>query len=150
MNPIHAGGCLCGATRYSVTGVPIRTQVCHCKFCQRRTGSSFSVVVAFKEDKVQIRGEALTVFEHRSDESQRWLRYGFCARCGTNVVLTVERDPSLRIVFGGTFDDPNWLKVDRHIWTRSANHWTTFPLGAELHEKGYSAAQNDRNHPPKS
>ena len=59
MNSMHAGGCLCGATRYVVTGAPIRAQLCHCRFCQRRTGSSFSVVVAFKEDQVKMQGAAL-------------------------------------------------------------------------------------------
>lgn len=26
-----------------------------------------------------------------------------------------------------TFDDPNWVKPDRHIWTRSAQRWFVLP-----------------------
>jgi len=38
-------------------------------------------------------------------------------------MLTLEKFPELRIITGGTFDDPNWLKIDRHVWTRSAQDW---------------------------
>ena len=38
-------------------------------------------------------------------------------------------------MFGGTFDDPDWFEVDRHIFTRSALKWMTCPPGVTLHEK---------------
>lgn len=137
MTSVHEGGCLCGAIRYRVTGEPIRAQVCHCTFCQRRTGSAFSLVVAFNENQLELTGATLTEFEHRSDESNRWLRCHFCNRCGTTVTVTVERDPTIPIVSGGTFDDPNWFKIDRHIWTRSAQHWIMYPPDVDKYEKAF-------------
>jgi len=135
---VHDGGCLCGAVRYRVEGAPLRAQACHCRYCQRRTGSAGAVVVAFKAEQVELNGATLSEYEHRSDESGRWLRNQFCARCGTTLIVTLERNPSLRIVSGGSFDDPNWFELERHIWTRSAPHWMCFCPAIERFEKGGS------------
>jgi len=42
------GGCLCGKVRYSADVEPTFVGVCHCKNCQKGTGSAFSVVVALR------------------------------------------------------------------------------------------------------
>ena len=67
-------------------------------------------------------GDGLTKYEQLSDESNLWLRLHFCNRCATTVMLTLEKFPDVRIITGGTFDDPNWFKIDRHVWTRSVRH----------------------------
>lgn len=36
----------------------------------------------------------------------------------------------------GTFDDTDWLKFQRHIWTRPAQPWVTIPADAECFEQG--------------
>ena len=54
MDDTHTGGCLCGAVRYTVTGAPVRAVACHCKFCQRRTGSAFIVSIWFDEKDTRI------------------------------------------------------------------------------------------------
>ena len=85
---MREGGCVCGAVRYRVKNAPFRTGVCHCRFCQRRTGSAFGIGVYFrKADFELLRGE-LHCYEHRSDESSRWLRMEFCPKCGTTVTWT--------------------------------------------------------------
>ena len=136
MSDIHEGGCLCGAVRYKVSGMPLRTHVCHCTFCQRRTGSAHGLVAVFDGKQVEMRGP-LSVYEHRSDESGRWLRLEFCPRCGTNVGFTFERVPTARSISGGTFDDPGWFKIDRHIWIRSALPWAHIPPEVERFEKHF-------------
>ena len=49
---------------------------------------------------------------------------------------TVEALPGLRAIAGGTFDDPNWLELNRHVWTVSAQKWMTIPHGVERFDKG--------------
>ena len=39
------GGCLCGAVRYTADADPTSATVCHCKDCQKFTGSAFAVLV---------------------------------------------------------------------------------------------------------
>ncbi|MBI3801494.1 MAG: GFA family protein [Deltaproteobacteria bacterium] len=130
----HEGGCLCGTVRYRVVGQSTRAVVCHCRFCQRRTGSAFAISVYFAEQDVAITQGILNTYEYRSDESKRWLRMEFCPTCGTSVTWTVEFLPGERAIAGGTLDDPNWLKLKRHVWTRSAQHWMVFPPEVELLE----------------
>ena len=79
MTQTHEGGCSCGTVRYRVTSAPQRTSVCHCTFCQRRTGSAFGIGVFFRDEDVRFLGGELKTYEHRSDETHRWLRMQFCA-----------------------------------------------------------------------
>ena len=135
MTATHEGGCLCGAVRYRVKAEPVRASICHCRNCQRRTGSAFGIGAYFKEADVEIHGQ-LKTYEYRSDESGRWLRTEFCPTCGNTVTWTAEALSGLRAIAGGSFDDPDWLKIDRHGWTRSKQKWFTCPPEAKVFEKG--------------
>ena len=127
MTDLHEGGCLCGAVRYKARGEPLDAFVCHCTACQRKTGSAFAIELFFLSENLEFTGVAPSVFETKSDESGRWLRHEFCAKCGSSVGLTAERRPGQHAVMGGTFDDPNWFKIGRHIWTNSKAQWVEIP-----------------------
>jgi hypothetical protein len=133
MAEIHEGGCLCGKVRYRVVGNPNIAAVCHCTFCKRRTGSAFGTSAYFDEAAVDITG-VLKTYEYHSDESNRWIKTEFCLTCGTTVTWTGEALPGGRGIAGGTFDDPNWIKPQLHLWTRSALHWIVFPADVEIVE----------------
>jgi hypothetical protein len=132
---MREGGCACGAVRYRVKGPPQRTAVCHCRFCQRRTGSAFGVNVYFKKEDFELTRGAPASCEHRSDESGRWLRMEFCPKCGTTLTWTLEVSPGLRGIAARTFDDTSWLAIERHGWTRSKQHWVEIPPGVAAFEK---------------
>jgi hypothetical protein len=134
MADVHEGGCLCGAVRYRASGQPVRATVCHCTFCQRVTGSAFGLWATYRKENVSITGDIAT-YEHRSDESGRWIKMEFCPRCGTSIGATFERSPELRSQLGGTFDDTAWISITRHIWTRSAQHWVPIPEDLPHFEK---------------
>jgi hypothetical protein len=136
MNALHEGGCACGSVRYRVQGEPEICQICHCRFCQRRTGSAFGTVAYFAEDRVTLLHGELTDYEHRSDETGRWLRTQFCPRCGTTVSHTVQIRPGLKAIAVGTLDDPEWPAIQRHIWVRSKRSWVTVPSGMVVFEQG--------------
>lgn len=106
-----------------------RLFVCHCTFCQRLTGSALAVWPVFAAADVAIAGER-SRYEHRSDESGRWIRLFFCPRCGTTAYSTWEGDSGELAFLGGTFDDTSWISVDRHVWTRSKQRWFSLPPGA--------------------
>jgi hypothetical protein len=129
---IHEGGCLCGAVRYRTEGDPLRTTACHCTMCQHRTGSAFGVGCYFNSDQVHFLKGELRGYEHRSDESGRWIRFEFCPKCGTQVTWTLEALPGVRGIGLGTLDDPKWPQLTRFSWFRSAHSWITPPAGLEV------------------
>jgi hypothetical protein len=134
----HEGGCVYGAVRYVAHGDPERVTVCHCTWCQRRTGSAFGVEVVFKTENLMVVGDTLREYRHISDESGRWLDQHFCSRCGANIGITLEAVPGIRTIAAGTFDDPSWLSREQHafryVYLRSAQNWSEVPDGAERYE----------------
>ena len=60
MTTTREGGCLCGAVRFRAIGEPLRTLVCHCRFCQRMTGSSFYAQVSYDIGAVEFTGAPMS------------------------------------------------------------------------------------------
>lgn len=140
---VHAGGCVCGAVRFRATGKPQRVTVCHCTWCQRRTGSAFGVEAVFARADVEIAGDAVGRYRHRSDESGRWLDIEFCTRCGSNLGFTLEAVPGIRTLPAGAFDEAGWLSARaqefRHVFARSRRDWSDPAAAAEVHERHFRA-----------
>ena len=82
MTVTHEGGCLCGSVRYEVNGEPTWCGACHCRQCQRWTGTAFLIGAYFLDTQVVITSGILKQYEFNSDESGRWLRLEFCEKCG--------------------------------------------------------------------
>jgi hypothetical protein len=136
MSIVHEGGCLCGDVRYKTTAEPVRVTICHCKFCQRFTGSAYLVEPIFRRKDVVFYGTPAKTYEHRSDSSQKRVTLNFCGRCATTVCLDLERFPDILGLCGGTFDDPNWFDRGkcRHMFTHSAQNGVILPSGINLYE----------------
>jgi hypothetical protein len=141
MSDIHEGGCACGAVRFRVTGQPVVGMACHCRFCQQRLGTAFALVAYFDEKSIEFTSGERSLYEHRSDESGRWLKLEFCPRCGTTLSHTAEVRPGLRSIAVGTFDDPGWVRIERHIWTRSKRRWVQIPSDAAVFPQGSASAR---------
>ena len=65
----RAGGCVCRAIRYVTVGEPERVTLCHCTWCQRRTGTAFGAEVVFRKENVVLSGIEPSRYRHVSDES---------------------------------------------------------------------------------
>lgn len=139
MNEFHHGGCACGVVRYRVRGQPVVATVCHCRFCQRRLASAFAVLATFADGDFELTQGRVTDIEHRSDVSGRRLSMSFCPTCGTTIAHTAEIRPGMRTVAAGTFDDPSWFEVQRHIWLQSKLPWVSIPENVAKYEQGYVA-----------
>jgi hypothetical protein len=130
---VHEGGCLCGAVRYEISGDPLRVTICHCKFCQRATGSAYMVEPIFQEADLRVTKGSPATYDHRSEGSGNTVHIHFCALCGTKLYLTFERFPEVCGVYAGTFDDPNWFDIkpesSKHIFIDVARHETILPPG---------------------
>lgn len=135
----HTGGCVCGAVRFKATGDPLRMTICHCLWCQRRTGTAFGTEVVFNDADVAFSGTTKpSRYRHVSDESGRWLDIEFCPVCGSNLGFTLEAAPGIRAVPAGTFDDPDFLgperQITRQVFTRSRRTWADASPLVETYE----------------
>ena len=123
------GGCQCGAIRFSTSTTPVRAMACHCTACKLRTGGPYGIGVYFNDAEVQLEQGDVLRYRFESDTTGRWIENEFCSSCGSTVFWTLEMRPGLRAVAGGSYDDPDWYKVEAHIWTRSARSDMRFPEG---------------------
>ena len=143
MSQLWSGGCVCKSVRYVCTGEPERVTICHCLWCQRRTGSAFGTEVVFVEEKVSLSGIEPSKYRHVSDESGRWLEMYFCPRCGSNLGITLQAVPGIRTIPAGTLDEPELLDPGqmkfRHVFTRSRRTWSDLTSEVEAHERHFRA-----------
>jgi hypothetical protein len=115
------GGCLCGQVRYAVTGDALLTAVCHCRHCQRQSGSAFSVAAAYPSDAYAQTGET-RVFHDVGDSGQAVERH-FCPDCGSPIVSIAAALPGVTIVKAGTLDDFAAITPAAEVYCDSALSW---------------------------
>lgn len=142
---IHEGGCLCGAVRFRTYGEPVKAAVCHCRYCQLRTGSAFGVSAYFPNQQVELLLGELKSYAFQT-ESGRSFTTRFCPTCATTVFWSLGMSPELTGMAVGTFDPPTfWFKIGREIFTRTAANFVHTDL-PEKHETtgSYAPVQQDK------
>src|SRR5438270_11280286 len=77
------GGCLCGAVRYTAEADPTSATVCHCRDCQKFTGSAFAALVRVPKEAANIEG-TLKIFTSIGGSGNPILRH-FCPECGSSI-----------------------------------------------------------------
>jgi hypothetical protein len=87
------GQCHCGSLRVIATGEPDRVYLCHCKACQRRTGTAFLFGASFPKEQVRLDGER-KVYERDADSGYR-IRFHFCPNCGTTLYWEGDRNSAV-------------------------------------------------------
>lgn len=117
------GGCLCGAVRFEVTAPLVSSGYCHCKRCQRRSGTAASPQGRVAPGAFRL----LSGEEHlRAWSPPDGMTKEFCGECGASLWSRNE-DGSIRAVRLGVFDgDPGIRPADRQ-WVSSAAAWEALP-----------------------
>ncbi len=134
------GGCACGSVRYRLGSAPMFVHCCHCRDCQRQTGSAFVINALIETDRVAIlSGEPQPV--SMPTDSGRPHRIFRCPNCQTAVWSEYGGLAQLRFVRVGTLDDPTALPPDIHIYTRSKLPWVSLPSGVPATEAYYSSKE---------
>lgn len=132
------GGCACGGVRYALTAEPMFVHCCHCKDCQRQTGSAFVLNALIEANEVELRVGAPAPSRMPTD-SGRPHDIWRCAGCGTAVWSTYGGVEAIRFVRVGTLDEPGAVRPDVHIYTRSKQPWLTLPSDAPAFAEYYSS-----------
>ncbi|RRS06075.1 aldehyde-activating protein [Aquabacterium soli] len=120
-----SGGCLCGQVRYTAQTGRAAAMVCHCRDCQKQSGSAFSVLFALPAVDLALQGELRTYVG--TADSGNTVHRRFCPECGSPVTTELPARPGLVVVKAGTLDDPTWLRPRMHLWCDSAQPWVALP-----------------------
>lgn len=130
----HEGGCSCGRIRFRLEARPIVTHCCHCRQCQRVTGSAFVLNAIVETGKVKLLcGEPIKI-RFAGTTHTAW----FCGHCGTYVYSAYDgRFGGCRFVRVGVLDDPDAFPPDVHIFTASKQPWVVLPGGVPSFPESY-------------
>jgi len=123
------GGCDCRHVRYRLESRPLFVHCCHCRWCQRETGTAFALNAMIESDRVTLLGAEPELVDTPS-ESGKGQKIARCPRCRIAVWSHYAgAGPAVRFVRVGTLDDPDQLPPDIHIYTASKQPWVVLPPG---------------------
>jgi hypothetical protein len=131
--PAIVGGCLCGQVRYKANAEPVFTGICHCKDCQKETGTAFGLVIAVPQAAVSIEGAPKT-YARKGDSGKENVRR-LCPNCGSTILSEPAALPGVSIIRAGTLDDPSWLQPTMEIYCDSAQPWVQLGGGMKRFAK---------------
>src|SRR5688572_23409679 len=133
------GGCTCRAIRYELRSAPIFVHCCHCRWCQRETGSAFVINAMLEADRVVLTAGTPNVVLTPSN-SGKGQKISRCPTCCVAVWSNYAggRD-AIRFVRVGTLDEPDRLPPDIHIFTASKQPWVVLPEGVPAVPEYYEA-----------
>ena len=138
---VFMGGCTCRHVRYRMTTAPLFVHCCHCRWCQRETGSAFVLNALIEADRVELDAGTVDVVLTPS-QSGKGQRIARCPHCRVAVWSNYAgAGDALRFVRVGTLDEPDRLPPDIHIFTSSKQPWLILPSGTPAVAEYYKASQ---------
>jgi len=116
---LYAGSCLCGTVTFEVEGRFDSFYLCHCKRCQKDTGSAHAANLFAQSAKLTWRSgaDAVNSFTLPGTRHKR----SFCRVCGSALPST--HIPDLVIVPAGSLDVEVPVPATAHIFTASKAAW---------------------------
>jgi hypothetical protein len=136
------GRCLCGAVRFQVTA-PFQTAgYCHCKRCQRRSGTTSTLNARVAAEGFEIlEGAEMIRTWHPPDGQPK----SFCVSCGGHLFSgDPDRGPMVGVRLGALDGDPG-IRPQWRQWVSSAPEWEAIPDdGLERFSEGRSPGHRGR------
>ena len=120
------GSCLCGNVIYRIDGEIIGINYCHCKKCQKASGSAFATSAAIKAEGFNLisGNEYLAYFESSKNKK----RY-FCQNCGSPIYSQRKAESTIYLRLG-TLDDDPIKRPEVHLYTKEKACWHEITDGA--------------------
>lgn len=135
----YDGGCTCGEVRYRMTSVPMFVHCCHCRWCQRQTGTAFALNALIEADRVVLLSGTPEMVDTPSPSGvgQKICR---CPNCRialwSHYSAAGDKVAFIRV---GTLDEPDRIPPDIHIYTSSKQPWVVLspdiPAVAEYYDR---------------
>lgn len=116
------GQCLCGHVKYKADVDKLTLAQCHCKNCQRHSGSAFSLNLMADMTKVDIDKTLLSCYKDTGDNGNPVFRYS-CKNCHSILISGNEDLSGTGALKVGSLNDTSTLKPTASIWESSAQPW---------------------------
>ena len=116
-----AGGCLCGCVRYEAQGDALFGVLCHCRDCQRTSGTGHVPVMGVLKSTFRVTGETNSYGALGGSQKQA-IRH-FCPNCGSLLFGTPEIAPDIVTIYVGSLDDPSAFNPQYVQFTRDRPDW---------------------------
>ena len=111
---------------------------CHCRDCQRQTGTAFVLNALIEADRVETQSAAVAAQAMPTDSGLPHNVFR-CTGCGIAVWSEYGGRSTLRFVRVGTLDEPSRLPPDVHIYVRSKLPWVTLPADVPAFDAYYDS-----------
>jgi hypothetical protein len=137
------GHCACQKVRYEVTASPLIVHACHCRNCQRETGSAFAINALIETtNTVQLQGETEEVLTPTaSEKGQRVVRCSECKVAVWSHYAYGKLSEAIVFLRVGTLVEPDLMPPNLHIYTESKQAWLTLPTGIPSFPHYYKASE---------
>ena len=122
MDTALSGGCACGAVRYACTAEPMFALNCHCRDCQRETGSAYAPILAVPSAAFAVTHGSPGYFDVTAD-SGYVTRRAFCTRCGSTLFGEPGSRTDMVTIRAGSLDDPSIFRPTQNVFVASAQPW---------------------------
>ncbi len=137
----HDGGCTCRYVRYRMATAPMFVHCCHCRWCQRETGTAFALNALIEADRVRLLNGEVEAVNTPSNSGKGQL-ISRCPKCRIALWSNYGGAGDLiRFVRVGTLDEPDRLPPDIHIFTASKQPWVVLPPDALVFAEYYKSAE---------
>ncbi|PJZ31100.1 GFA family protein [Leptospira kmetyi] len=134
MSKTYAGGCACGAIRYSTKHQPIFQNHCQCRDCQLRSGTGHGSYLTFpSRNEMSISGDA-THWEVKGDSGNIKI-HSFCPVCGTPVYLRFAAMPDLIAIHATSLDEPSLFSPQALTYSVRGLAWDKIDPSLKAFEK---------------
>lgn len=132
------GGCLCGGVRFRLAGKLGPAGFCHCKQCQRASGSAFAANAPARAKYFEIiRGmDLLSEYESSPGKFR-----AFCRRCGAPIYSRRASEPDVRSIRLGTLDSDPERRPLAHVWVSSKAPWYSLDDSLPQYREGLPPEQ---------
>ncbi len=128
----ESGSCQCGSIKYRLVGEVMRLNICHCRDCQKQSGSAFGMSLIVPAQTFQLVSGELKTFQVKV-ASGRTKTCSFCPNCGVRIHNSTT--PEAMSVKAGTLNNTSWLRPDGHYWTKDKMAWMDLPGDVPCHDE---------------
>lgn len=132
------GGCLCRAIRYRLDAAPLLVYICHCRDCQTRSGSAFSLNILVRTADLTVSGSVKAA--RRTTPKGREVEDSVCPVCATSISGHAVATPDYASLRAGTLDDASWAVPIAQTWVKSAIPWAVIPGVPQVESPGFNFA----------